>query len=68
MAPDVGMRVVVVGADMLRVPPVELVCKLLSEKGEVTGKVLLRGVGTLRYCLILSENPACQVPICAVAA
>ena len=35
-----------------------------SEKGEV----LLRGVGTLRYVLILSENSACQVPICAVAA
>ena len=35
-----------------------------SEKGEV----LLRGVGTLRYLLILSENSACQVPICAVAA
>ena len=35
-----------------------------SEKGEV----LLRGVGTLRYALILSENSACQVPICAVAA
>ena len=37
---------------------------LLSEKREV----LLRGVGTLRYCLILSEISACQVPICAVAA
>ena len=36
----------------------------LSEKGEV----LLRGVGTLRYSLILSESSACQVPICAVAA
>ena len=35
-----------------------------SEKGEV----LLRGVGTLRYFSILSENSACQVPICAVAA
>ena len=35
-----------------------------SEKGEV----LLRGVGTLRYVLILSDNSACQVPICAVAA
>ena len=36
-----------------------------SEKGEV----LLRGVvGTLRYLLILSENSACRVPICAVAA
>ena len=35
-----------------------------SEKGEV----ILRGVGTLRYLLILSENSACQVPICAVAA
>ena len=32
------------------------------------GEVLLRGVGTLRYLLILSENSACQVPICAVAA
>ena len=31
-----------------------------SEKGEV----LLRGVGTLRYLLILGENSACQVPIC----
>ena len=29
-----------------------------SEKGEV----LLRGVGTLRYLLILSENSACQRP------
>ena len=38
---------------------------LLSwEKGEV----LLRGVGTLGYLLILSEDSACQVPICAVAA
>ena len=36
----------------------------VSEKGEV----LLRGVGTLRYLLILGENSACQVPICAVAA
>ena len=36
----------------------------LSEKGEV----LLRGVGTLRYVLILSENSARQAPICAVAA
>ena len=36
----------------------------LSEKGEV----LLRGVGTLRLLLILGENSACQVPICAVAA
>ena len=32
------------------------------------GEVLLRGVGTLRHLLILSENSACQVPICAVAA
>ena len=30
--------------------------------------VLLRGVGTLRYCLILGEHYACQAPICAVAA
>ena len=37
---------------------------LRSEKGEV----LLSGVGTLRYLLILGENSACQVPICAVAA
>ena len=36
----------------------------MSEKGEV----LLRGVGTLCSFLILSENSACQVPICAVAA
>ena len=36
----------------------------LSEKGEV----LLRGIGTLRYLLILRVNSACQVPICAVAA
>ena len=36
----------------------------ISEKGEM----LLRGVGTLRYLLILSDNSACQVPICAVAA
>ena len=36
----------------------------MSEKGEV----LLRGVGTLRYLLILSKNSPCQVPICAVAA
>ena len=35
-----------------------------SEKGEV----LRRGVGTLRCALMLSENSACQVPICAVAA
>ena len=35
-----------------------------SEKGEV----LLRGVGTLQFFLILSENSACQVPSCAVAA
>ena len=32
------------------------------------GEVLLRGVGTVRYLLILSENSACQVPTCAVAA
>ena len=38
--------------------------RLSSEKGEV----LLRGVGTLRHLLILTENSACQVPICAVAA
>ena len=31
------------------------------------GEVLLRGICTLRYLLILSENSACQVPICAVA-
>ena len=37
---------------------------LILEKGEV----LLRGVGTLRYVSILSEDSACQVPICAVAA
>ena len=36
----------------------------LSQKEEV----LLRGVGTLRYFLILGENSACQVPTCAVAA
>ena len=35
-----------------------------SEKGEV----LLGGIGTLRYLFTLSENSACQVPICAVAA
>ena len=35
-----------------------------SEKGEV----LLRGVGTLRYLLILGDISACRVPICAVAA
>ena len=33
-----------------------------------TGEVLLMAVGTLGYFLILSENSACQVPICAVAA
>ena len=27
-----------------------------------------KGVGTLRYLLILGENSACQVPICAAAA
>ena len=27
---------------------------------------ILRGVGTLRYVLILGENWSCQVPICAV--
>ena len=32
------------------------------------GEVLLRGVGTLRYLLILSENSAYQRPVCAVAA
>ena len=32
------------------------------------GEVLLRGVGTLRYLLILGESPAGQVPIYAVAA
>ena len=31
------------------------------------GEVLLRGVGTLRYFSILSEDSACQVSICAVA-
>ena len=35
-----------------------------SEKG----KVLLRGIGTPRFFFVLSENSACQVPICAVAA
>ena len=35
-----------------------------SEKGEVPR----RGVGTLRYLFILSENFACRVPVCAVAA
>ena len=34
--------------------------------GRRRGEVLLRGVGTLRYFLILSENSACQVPICAL--
>ena len=37
---------------------------LISEKGEV----LLRWVGTVQYVLVLSENSACQVPICALAA
>ena len=32
------------------------------------GEVLLTGVGSLRHFLILSENSACQVPICTVAA
>ena len=32
------------------------------------GEVLLRGVGTPRHLLILGENPACQVPICAAPA
>ena len=41
-----------------------IVILILSEKWEV----LLRGVGTLRYVLILGEDSACQVPICAVAA
>ena len=27
------------------------------------GEVLLRGVGTLRYLFILSDNSACQVPM-----
>ena len=40
------------------------IAELTLEKGEV----LLRGVGTLRYLLILSENSACQAPICAGAA
>ena len=42
----------------------EHIADIPSEKVEV----LLRGVGTLPYMLILSENSACQVPICAVAA
>ena len=33
-----------------------------------TGEVLLRGVGTVRYSLILGDDSACQVPICAVSA
>ena len=32
------------------------------------GEVLVRGVGTLRYLLILAGNSVCQVPICAVGA
>ena len=36
--------------------------------GRKKGEVLLRGVGTLRYLLVPSENSACQMPICAVAA
>ena len=38
--------------------------RLRSENGEV----LLSGVGTLRYALILGENSACQVPICCAVA
>ena len=41
---------------------------LATQPGSEKGEVLLRGVGTLRYVLILSDNSACQVPICAVAA
>ena len=40
---------------------------LQSEEREVLLRVL-GGLGTLLYVLILSENSACQVPICAVAA
>ena len=39
-----------------------------EEQGNEKEEVLLRGVGTLRYMFILSENSACQVPIRAVAA
>ena len=39
-----------------------------DEAGSEKGEVLLRGVGTLWYLLILRENSACQVPICVVAA
>ena len=35
-----------------------------SERGEV----LLRGIGTLRYCLVLIETLLVKMPICAVAA
>ena len=39
-------------------------CRRRAEKGEV----LLMEVGTLRYVLILSDNSACQAPVCAAAA
>ena len=45
--------------------------RILSEAARVgleEGVVLLRGVGTLRYLLILGEDSAWRVPICAVAA
>ena len=37
--------------------------QILRERGSAP-----KGVGALRYLIILGENYACQVPICAVAA
>ena len=41
---------------------------LRKQRDSERGEVLPRGVGTLRHFLILSDNSACQGPICAVAA
>ena len=69
---QVGVLVISLDARQLRSARRGRVRRLLSQgsKGAYSekGEVLLRGVGTLRYVLILSENSACQVPICAVAA
>ena len=42
-------------------------CRAIKGHQSENGEVLLRGVGTLRDLLILSEINACEVPICAVA-
>ena len=55
----------------LGIPPLNI--KMLPESNPLksimlVGRLAVRGVGTLRYLLILSENSACRVPICAAAA